>query len=439
MLSAHVFHAYPLFNTDSAATMLRPFVSPESLTHDEREDLAFYDAITSNDMNEVKQLVHHTKRDLDDVFLIVRHKNHEFINPIRLVSMCGTPAMLKFLIEAGCDVNRQSETRKRSPVHIAVLNNNISCLQILITAQAKLDSHDLFGNSPCHYAAELGHHDILDVMIRIGAQVNSRDIAAKTPLMKAVRNNKTESAIRLIRANADINMTDNNNELALHFAVRNGNTELVDILLASGSRTDVQNSRGRSPLLEAVYYNNTAIVQQLLVAGCNIHTRNLETRETALHIAIRKKYVQMVEKLLDYILSSPSHTVTMLATYDLDIHRFTSLLETDSRRMTLFSMAADRRRFPTCELLASLGYVNHSLRPMFQVSLAHENLSEINCKSLLSVLEIMSSTVSLKQTCRSVIRHSVDDSLTDKISTLPLPTSLRDYLLLKKELSLYTP
>ncbi|CAG5120263.1 unnamed protein product [Candidula unifasciata] len=419
--------------------MFRPFQSPEYLTNEEREDLALYDALLNNNLNEVRHLLQHTKRDLNDQFLIVRSKLHELSNPIRLVARFGTATMLKFLIEAGCDVNKRSEELKRSPIHMAVLNNNISCLQLLITAQAKLDSHDVFGNTPCHYAAELGYHNVLDIMIRIGIQVNSRDIAAKTPLMKAVRNNKTEAAIRLIRAHADINVTDVNNELALHFAVRNGNSELVDILLASSSCTDVQNIWGRTPLIEAVYCNNTEIVQQLLTAGCDIHKRIIKTQETALHLAKRKKYAQVVEKLLEYILASLGHTITMLATYDLDIQKYTSLLETDSRRVSLFLMAAERRHFPTCQLLAQLGYVNHSLRPLFQASLAQDHLSDVDRRSLISVLDIMSSTVSLKQTCRRVIRHSIGHTVYDKICMLPLPTVLRDYLMYRPEHSMFMP
>uniref|UniRef100_A0A0B7AMS2 SOCS box domain-containing protein n=1 Tax=Arion vulgaris TaxID=1028688 RepID=A0A0B7AMS2_9EUPU len=408
---------------------------PKDLTSEERADLILYDVLMRGDVNDVRHVVQHTKRDLNEVFTIVRDKQkHEHYNPMHLVCSCGTVAVLKFLIEVGCDVNRRTKRFNRTPVHTAVLKNNISCLQLLITARAKLDTHDIFGSTPCHYAAELGYHDILDVMIRIGTNVNSQDIAEKTPLMKAVRSNKTESTVRLIRANANLNITDKNNEIALHFAARNGNTELVDVLLSSGSLINVQNIWGRTPLIEAVYYNKKNVVEHLLAADCNISIRVLKAGETALHIAVRKKYVQVTRKLLEYILSSPVHTMYMLATYDLDVNKYTCWLDEESgNKVTLFYIAATRFCFQTCHVLASLGFVDYSCRPLFQASITNVNLSETDHKSLLSVLEMTNSVILLKQVCRNVIRCSIGYDISDRASTLPVPEQLKDYLLFKEE------
>ncbi|CAL1533317.1 unnamed protein product [Lymnaea stagnalis] len=404
------------------------------LTYEEQSDLALYDAVLTNDMPQLKYLAHHTKRDLNDCFLVVRQKKHEYLNPMHLVSTCGHAPMLKFLIEAGCDVNKMGKRLKRTPVHMAVLSNNMSCLQLLITARAKLDMRDVFGNSPCHYAAELGLHGMLDMMIRIGTQVNSQDITAKTPLMKAVRNNKTESTLRLIRANADLNIADRNNEVALHFAARNGNVETVDVLLSSGSLIDVQNLWGRSPLMEAVSYNNRDVVQRLLAAGCDTNKRESKTGDTALHIALRRKYSRVVELLLRYTLLSPGHTLNMIATYDWDVHRYTDLLrEQEGLQNTLFLMAATEHCYNTCQLLVSLGSIDQSARPTLQARLESIDPSDSNHQSLLKLLATMKTVIPLKHACRNVIRRRVGLELTRKISTLPIPLVLKDYLLFKCE------
>lgn len=404
------------------------------LSCEEQTDLAFYDAFLNNDMSQVRYLAQHTKRDLNDCFLVVRQKKHEFINPMLLVSSCGHAPMLKFLIESGCDVNKMGKRLRRTPVHMAVLNNNMSCLQLLITARAKLDLRDVFGNSPCHYAAELGLHGMLDMMIRIGTQVNSQDITAKTPLMKAVRNSKTESTLRLIRANADLNIADSNNEVALHFAARNGNVETVDALLASGSLIDVQNLWGRSPLMEAVCYNNRNVVERLLAAGCAINKRDSKSGDTALHIAIRKKYCKVAELLLKYILLSPAHTLNMLANYDWDMQKYSQVLkEQGGQERTLFFMAAEQHCYTTCQMLAALGSIDQSARTILQASLERTDLTDTNRQTLLVLLETMKAVIPLKHACRKVIRRSIGLNLAKNITTLPIPLALKDYLLLKCE------
>ncbi|GFS14011.1 ankyrin repeat domain-containing protein 6-like [Elysia marginata] len=404
------------------------------LACDEQNDLALYDSIICNDIAQVRHLAQHSKRDLNDCFLVVRHRKHMFINPTRLVSTCGHALMLKFLIEAGVDVNRMSLKLRRTPVHMAVLNNNMSCLQLLVTARANLDVRDVFGNTPCHYAAMLGLLDMLDMMIRIGTQVNSQDISAKTPLMKAVRNNKTEATLRLIRANANLNIADSNNEVALHFAARNGNLEAVDALLSSGSLIDVQNLWGRSPLMEAVCYNNREVVLRLLAAGCDLSRRESKSGHTALHIAFIKKYLRVLEELLRYIISSPTLTMHLLAFYDWDAHKYLMLLKQHiGAEKTLFEMAAEGQNYETCLLLVSLGYTDHNALSSLREQLNSSDVSDTKRQYLTALLDSMKTVTPLKHACRNVIRRQIGFELARRISSLPIPIVLKDYLALKSE------
>lgn len=415
--------------------MSRVYQGPnDHLTPEEKSDLALYDALLAGDLEEVRHIFQRTKRNLNQFFSIVRREDEMFTTPICLVSSNGPAMMLKFLIEAGCNVNIRSIIFKRTAAHVAVLNNNVGCLQLLITAQAKLDFQDVAGNSPCHYAAELGFLDMLDIMIRIGTQINSQDITGKTSLMRAVRNNKVEAALRLIRANANVNIVDNNNELALHFAARNGSTQLVGILLSAGSLVNIQNKWGQNPLVAAVCYNNKEVVPLLLAAGCDINVHEIGHDETALHIAIKKKYTYVVEELLGYTLSSTAHTMNMLTTCDLDVNKHFYLLGKEAgQNRTLFHVAVDRQYFETCHLLASLGFADYSLGPRFLAILGLQVLSESDHLHLLSVLKILSSPPILKYLCRNVIRSCIGHDLLNTIPSLPIPPSLIEFLLFRTE------
>ncbi|KAH9515535.1 hypothetical protein Btru_011350 [Bulinus truncatus] len=314
------------------------------LSCEEQIDLALYDAVLNNDMTQVN---------------------------------CGHALMLKFLIEAGCDVNKISKRLKEgTPVHMAVLGNNMSCLQLLIAARAKLDIRDIFGNSPCHYAAELGLHGMLDMMIRIGTQINSQDITAKTPLMKAVRNNKTESTLKLHPSQHRPEHRRQQQRGGAPIAARSWERRKRWTPPVVGEPDRRAEPVGPEPLMEAVCYNNREVVQRLLAAGCDINKRECKSGDTALHIAVRKKYSRVVELLLQYILLSPSYTLNMLTNYDWDVHKYSQFLEHDSRERTLFYLAADGHCYKTCLLLVSLGAIDQSARPILQNRLGNDDQSD---------------------------------------------------------------
>lgn len=410
--------------------------------------LEFYDAVVHNDLPQLKRLVTQYKIDLNAKFVEVRKKNHADLCPIHLTCYLGYTYMLQFLIDSKCDVNRRTATLRRAALHFAVLQHRIACMLLLVGASAKIDAKDTFGNSPCHYAADDGYCQVLDFLIRRSVDVDAQDITCKTPIMKAVRNNKTDAVLRLIRANSNINITDRNSDMALHYAARNGCADMVDILISAGSQIDVQNFWGRTPLMEAVCYNHKDVVRLLICENCDLNRKEFKTGDSALHIAIKRNYTEVVEYLLaagsrhdvfnhqgetaayDAVLGNKRDIIRLMVTYNCDLD-YPGKYYTEGVSKSLFQLAAERVHLEICCLLATFGYIDYSARAHFYANYIPTRMidQEHRAKWL---RHKMQTATSLQQLCRKCIRKRIGYKIIQKVEGLPMPRSLKDYLLVKE-------
>ncbi|XP_046374933.1 ankyrin homolog [Haliotis cracherodii] len=410
--------------------------------------LEFYDAVLNNELQQLKRLATQYKIDLSAKFVEVRKKNHSDLCPIHLAAYRGYTYMLQYLIESKCDVNQTTTTLRRTALHFSVLQHKMACMLLLISAGAKIDAKDTFGNSPCHYAADDGYCQILDVLLRRSVDVNSQDITSKTPLMKAVRNNKTDAVLRLLRASADLNLTDRNSDMALHYAARNGCVDIIDLLVAGGSLIDVQNYWGRTPLMEAVCYNHKDAISRLIIANCDLNRREFKTGDTALHIAIKRNYTAVVELLLaagsrhdifnhqgetaayEAVVSNKLEVIRLMLMYNCDLDVPAKYFSNGVYK-SIFHLAAEKSQLEICRLLASLGHVDYGARVHFYTSYVPSRLCEQD--EVLHVLRAqMGSVVSLQQLCRKSIRKCSGRNIAEKVDSLPMPRALKDYVMMKE-------
>ncbi|CAH8620453.1 unnamed protein product [Schistosoma guineensis] len=261
--------------------------------------LAFYDSLINNNISESKRLVEIHKIDINARLSHVRKRNHTDLCPVHLVAYKGNLAMLHYLIQNGVNVHQPTCTLQRRPVHYAALRQQVSCLQMLLNAGAQIDARDTFGNTPLHYAAEDGDGGLLSLLLNNGACVDAQDITNKTPLMKAARSGKVWAVRRLLLFGANVNVKDRNDETALHFACRQGSTEITRMLIKAESRLNAQNQIGLTPLMESVSYNQREAVSLLIKhKDIDLYKRDFCTGDTALHIAVKKNYIHIVEILL---------------------------------------------------------------------------------------------------------------------------------------------
>ncbi|XP_035824073.1 serine/threonine-protein phosphatase 6 regulatory ankyrin repeat subunit A isoform X2 [Aplysia californica] len=358
-------------------------------------------------------------------------------SPMHLATYYGNEQMLRFFIESGGDVNGQGVNLKRTPLHIAVMNNRTHCFQVLVAAGALLNLRDIFGNTACHYAAQSDRRHMLDILLHMGATINAQDISGKTPLMKAAIYNRIHCASRIMRINAEHNISDNNNETALHFAARHGASEIVQDLLAVGRCSQfVVNVWGSTPLMQAVENKCTQVVRVLMQDSCKVLVAKNTGKETGFQLAFRKGNPNIIETMLLEILGSVSNTLLMMRTHDWDFSEYTKALsEASGKEVSLFQLAVHIHSFPVCKALMKFGYADHRTRgELIQhvESLGDTESQEIN--DVLALLAGFREKPSLKHLCRQTVRRSMETNLLKKIQSLTdLPVPVLEYLSLKKE------
>ncbi|CAM1506122.1 Fc.00g057630.m01.CDS01 [Cosmosporella sp. VM-42] len=208
-----------------------------------------------------------------------------------------SPDMLKFLLESGLDVDRRDEfegtpllyaldQRPRESEHVS----------LLLEAGANLTAQDLRGTSPIHTAMVHNNIIALRVLLERGANPDLRRIHGKAPIHEAVIDLRCRSSviIELLNNRADPNAQDREGRTPLHLAMGPWMMQYLQYLLDKGADPNAQDKEGRTPLHLAT---NSSKIQFLLDKGGDPNAQDKEGR-TPLHLATDPWKIQLL--LNDY-------------------------------------------------------------------------------------------------------------------------------------------
>jgi ankyrin repeat protein len=220
--------------------------------------------------------------------------------PLHLAAAVNT-GMAQILLRYKIEIDSKNADGK-TPLFIAVENNNESLVKILLARGANIFAADAAGNTPRSIApasmsgiinehlrrleneslmlfAAVAENNITRVnqLLNGGAKVNPVDReTGNTPLFAAVANNYKELLTILAQRGADLNHRNRLGNTPLMVAVATGDDNLIETLIALGSDPNIQNGGGDTALLWAVKLNRARAAQALLAGGAdaNIKTFN---------------------------------------------------------------------------------------------------------------------------------------------------------------------
>ena len=203
---------------------------------------------------------------------------------------------LRLLLDRGADINR-TDHYGTTPLYRAVENLADDAVQILIRADADVDTHDPIRDdevpeiawglgTPLHAASRKDALQLARLLVTAGANVNAPDGDGWTPIHTAARSNSGEMITFLLSQGANVKAKTNDGETLLHSAAIGNAVELVRRLVQRGEDIHARNRYNATPLLQAADGSSIEAAAFLLSRGADIQTSN-NNGWTPLHVAAR--------------------------------------------------------------------------------------------------------------------------------------------------------
>ena len=366
---------------------------------------------------------------------------------LSLACVSGHDQVVRLLIEMGADVNRLSDKGMTPLMHAANMGS-VKCAKLLLEAGADMSSRDNYGNNTIMWATTTCNNrnqSCVTLLKQAGAVLTIQDLnvfnsSDDTPLMYATFKGDLKSMRALIEAGADLECRKQNGGTALICAAHNklGCPEVVRLLLESGADVNACTNTGYNALLVASENGLNKIVQVLLVEGCSVNSADYREK-TALSAACMAGYDETVKLLIK------SGANVNLASAD----GTTPLMRAANRgkskcAVSLLKAGADidmSDRFGNTALVWALtsNFDNHSCLCLLAQAGANQPAQmTAQCSTMIdSVRKHLlqdSHPLDLQHQCRKVIRRHLlwvheNSNLVATVSSLPLPTSIKSYLL----------
>jgi cytohesin len=201
---------------------------------------------------------------------------------------------VKKLIKAGVDVNTNMSLHGDTPLHIAVGDDNLEMVELLLGAGARLDIVNEDGLTPLHVAVSCYEIEIMETLLKAGANVAAGDNAGRTPLHVAVREFMDKKVLELLVENgADVNALDREGKTPLDVAMQHNCHEAVVMLRKHGAR----NKGLRLDVFIAARYFGLDKVKEILESGADANCGS-ERGWTALHLAASRGNRELADLLL---------------------------------------------------------------------------------------------------------------------------------------------
>ncbi len=221
--------------------------------------------------------------------------------------------MLKLLINAGADVNADSDGG--NALVRAVENNKMETVRLLINTVSNLNSRNAYGLTPVMIVVDKNDMETLKILLEHGADVNAKVADTRiylnewpegtTAIYSARLQGKTDMVDVLIESGAESSLQINpelNNDLFLN--AERFNNEKVKSLINDGADVNAVNEKGMTPLMVAVEKDNYELAKLLITRGAEINAIVPIKHEywsrgtTALIIAANNGSTNMVNLLL---------------------------------------------------------------------------------------------------------------------------------------------
>jgi len=168
--------------------------------------------------------------------------------------------IVSLLLSAGAVPDILNVGTRYTPLHYAVVRDNVEVVKILLNNGANIDHQNAYGNSALHIAASEGSLQCLTLLLALNANVVIVNHKLSSPLHFACYNRSIPLSFiqSLVEKGADIESTDHRDLTPLLVACVSGRDDIIAYLLSLGSNSKVVDSEGRSMIKILEFYGHNA-------------------------------------------------------------------------------------------------------------------------------------------------------------------------------------
>ena len=184
----------------------------------------------------------------------------------------------------------------RSPLHYAVSSGVIAIMQLLVAANADVNSRNIDGITVLHMAADVEEGTpIIDLLLSRGASLDSEDNEGFRELHHAVYCNNPENLQLLLDKGANINAVNKFGATALMFGIWANAHEALRLLLRDETLDyNAKHSNGRTVLDLVALHGDTETSHILRSSG---KMKNIDLRDSeALDLAVWRRESNKAQK-----------------------------------------------------------------------------------------------------------------------------------------------
>lgn len=246
----------------------------------------------------------------------INHRDKSCFIPIIAAIEKENVEIVKLLVQKGAYLVLPNVTG-RNALTLAIEKGNLEIIEILIRYLKKLNrgfglinEHDNKGEIPINMAIKNNHMEIIKILIFLGVDLNMTDYYGNLPLGEAIMQENLDLAKFLIVHKADVNLcqgsewsrwvsSTNIDQRPIELAVFSKNVDMVKLLVSNGANVNyVANSEGRSLLNWACAESTLEIVKVLVENGAKINAVDSNFM-TAMHTATVYKKTEIMKYLAE--------------------------------------------------------------------------------------------------------------------------------------------
>ena len=379
--------------------------------------------------------------------------------PLHVACEIGDIDTVLQLLHLGADPNvpehqqlTMFSNQRRTPLSIASSHGHAQCLAAILEAGGDTEHTDYGGNSALHKAAVYGHVTCVKALLRHGAGPDIKNGIGATPLQLALLQRHSTIVQLLLDARCDVTLSSDELPSVLTLAATTGECEVLSRCLQSPADIDAVDRSQKTPM----YYTFTGDVGSLRASYTAIPSQGVLFDLQYSQLKRRREtYALLVNRGgdVEQALVHAVHANTLTAKHftlpqNVELFRlsiracgFNRLMDRELEAL-FWQVAASDSGVLLRKLLEALPRLDRPIRAKLkdvrdwtgqhteEAGLRYLEYSGLNLSTASWVQELTRQPRLLQDWCRHAIRRGISANVVVRVTHLPLPKSLKEYLTL---------